>query len=85
MHAADVLKGVLGKEKLICLATAHPSKFPKVIKRALDSTTLPKAATHQSIETAKRLCEKVYLCDHSHLEEALTHAMETNWDLTKGK
>lgn len=85
LHAADVLKEALGKEKLICLATAHPSKFPEVIKMALNRSSLPKAATHQSIEKAKRLCEKVYLCDHSHLEEALIHAMETNWDLTKGK
>jgi threonine synthase len=85
LHAVDVLKERLGKEKLICLATAHPSKFPEVIKKALVTNTLPKAATHQSIEKAKRLSEKVYLCDHSHVEEALTHAMETNWDLTKGK
>jgi len=74
----------LGNEKLICFATAHPSKFPDVINKALDTNYLPIAATHRSIEKARRLCEKVYLCDHSHLEEALKHAMETNWDLTKG-
>ena len=85
LQATDVLKEVLGNEKLICLATAHPSKFPEVIKKALHTDTLPKAATHKSIEISKRLCEKVHLCDYSHLEEALTHAMETNWDLTKGK
>jgi threonine synthase len=85
LQATDVLKELLGNEKLICLATAHPSKFPEVIKKALHTDTLPKEATHQSIEEAKQLCEKVYLCDHSHLEEALTHAMETNWNLTKGK
>lgn len=83
LQAADVLKNNLGNEKLICFATAHPSKFPEVIKKALHTDTLPKAATHTSIEKAKRLCEKVYLCDHSHLEDALIHAMETNWDLTK--
>jgi threonine synthase len=85
LQATDVLKEVLGNEKLICLATAHPSKFPEVIKKALHTDILPKAATHKSIEIARRLCEKVHLCDYSHLEEALTHAMETNWDLTKGK
>lgn len=85
LNATDVLKNVLGNEKLICLATAHPSKFPEVIKKALSISVLPKTATHQSIENEKRLCEKVHLCNHEYLEEALIHAMETNWDLTKGK
>ncbi|SEE09117.1 Pyridoxal-phosphate dependent enzyme [Tenacibaculum sp. MAR_2010_89] len=85
LNATDVLKNVLGNEKLICLATAHPSKFPEVIKKALSISVLPKAGTHQSIENEKRLCEKVHLCNHEYLEEALIHAMETNWDLTKGK
>jgi threonine synthase len=84
LQATDVLKNSLGSEKLICFATAHPSKFPEVIKKALHTETLPKEATHKSIEKAKGLCEKVYLCEHSHLEDALIHAMETNWDLTKG-
>jgi threonine synthase len=83
--AANHLITQLGPEKLICLATAHPSKFPEVIMQALQTDTLPKAATHHSIETAKQRCEKVHLCDHEHLEKALIHAMETNWDLTKGQ
>ena len=83
--AAEHLKETLGDHKLICFATAHPSKFPEVIKKALHTTVVPKEAKHPSIEKAKQLCEKVHLCDHEHLEEALIHAMETNWDLTKGK
>ena len=83
--AADSLKEELGNDKLLCFATAHPSKFPEVIKKALHTDKLPKEATHRSIENAKRLSEKVHLCDHKYLEEALMHAMETNWDLTKGK
>lgn len=82
--AADVLKDQLGAKKLICLATAHPAKFPETIKKALDSNELPKAATHHSIETARRYCQKGHTCDYSHLEDALIHAMESNWDLTKG-
>ena len=85
MVAAENLKETLGDHKLICFATAHPSKFPEVIKKALHTTVVPKEAKHPSIEKAKQLCEKVHLCDHEHLEEALIHAMETNWDLTKGK
>ena len=84
LRAADVLKTELGNEKLICFDTAHPAKFPKIIKKALREASLPSAAIHHSIERAKRLCEKVHLCDHQHLEEALKHAMETNWELTKG-
>ncbi|WP_299159211.1 threonine synthase [uncultured Tenacibaculum sp.] len=85
LHASDVLKKELGDEKLICLATAHPAKFPETINKALHTSITPKGATHHTVETAKRLCEKVYLCKYAHLEEALSDAMETNWDLTKGK
>lgn len=83
--AAEHLREKLGAGKIICLATAHPSKFPESIKKVFGADTIPDAAKHYSIERAKRLCEKVYLCDHDHVEEALLHAMETNWDLTKGK
>lgn len=84
LAATDTLKARLGDTKLICLATAHPAKFPEIIKEALQIEDLPKQALHHSIETEKRRCQKVYLCDYVHLEEAVVHAMETNWDLTKG-
>ncbi|MFK7905440.1 MAG: threonine synthase, partial [Chitinophagales bacterium] len=35
LQAAGVLKDKIGGEKMICLATAHPSKFSKVILKAL--------------------------------------------------
>lgn len=79
--AADANKETLGDLKLVCLATAHPAKFPEVIQEALNKTELPTQGTHHSIEKAKSKCEKVYLCDHSNLEEALTNIMETDWDL----
>ncbi len=82
--ATDILRPQLGKGKVICLATAHPSKFPESIKEVLGTDELPEAAKHHSIEKAKSRCEKVHLCDHSHLEEALMDAMEQNWNLTKG-
>lgn len=66
---------------MICLATAHPAKFSKVILKALQTNILPPMATHPSIEAAKRKCEKVHLCHYEHLEEALMEAMERNWDL----
>ncbi len=81
--AADNLRDQLGDGKIICLATAHPSKFPESIQRVFGTDKLPAAAKHHSIEKAKHLCEKVHLCDHSHLEEALMNAMESNWDLNR--
>ncbi|MFK7934974.1 MAG: threonine synthase [Saprospiraceae bacterium] len=81
--ASEKLQSTLGKGKVICLATAHPSKFPESTNRALGSEQLPAAAQHPSIERAKRLCEKIYLCDHDHLEEALLEVMESHWELMK--
>lgn len=81
--AADKLADTLGDEKLICLATAHPAKFPAIIQQALGIDTLPASATHGSIDIAKKQCEKVYLCDHAHLEEALREVMERTWELGK--
>lgn len=79
--ATDVYKDELAGEKTICLATAHPAKFPEAMRNALKTKNLPKAAQHQSIEAQKTQCEKVYLCDNKHLESALIQAMEANWDL----
>ena len=79
--AADANKEALGNLKLLCLATAHPAKFPEVIKQSLGRNDLPSQAMHHSLESAKSKCEKVYLCDHSNLEEALTTIMETDWNL----
>ncbi|QTE21305.1 threonine synthase [Polaribacter cellanae] len=83
--AADSLNNKFGNEKMICLATAHPAKFPAVLKKALNTQKLPKVAKHHSIETAKKRCQKLHTCNHSHLEEALINAMETNWQLTNKK
>ena len=79
--AANKLKGKLEGKKLICLATAHPAKFPNTINKALGLEELPASAKHFSVETAKKGCEKVYLCHYEHLEEALIRAMEENWEL----
>ncbi len=38
----------------------------------------------QSIEIAKKQCQKGYTSNHAHLEEALLSVMERYWDLTKG-
>ena len=76
---ADKLANQLGNQKTICLATAHPAKFSETMKKALTKETLPEQAQHPSIELAKKRFEKVYLCEQTHLEEALMVAMEANW------
>lgn len=81
LAASDSLREKLADHKLICLATAHPAKFPVTIQKALGSATIPEAARHQSIESAKTVCQKRYECDYSHFESSLINAMETDWDL----
>ncbi len=81
--AAEKLRQKAGNLKTVCMETAHPSKFPNTIKKALCLNKLPEAAMHQSIESAKTLCQRGYTCHHTHLEEALLDAMNKNWDLTK--
>ncbi|NRA16621.1 MAG: threonine synthase [Oceanospirillaceae bacterium] len=84
LAAADTLKEQLGNEKLICLATAHPAKFPKVIQQALADDVLPDQAMHDSIEQAKKLSEKLHLCEYDVVESALRQAMLSNWQFTHG-
>ena len=49
------------EERVICLTTAHPAKFPQIIEKAIGvEKPLPKQAYCHSIEVAKKLPEKVY-------------------------
>ena len=62
--------------QVVCLATAHPAKFPDIIQRALETgAELPPGARHHSLEEARHLCQRLRLCDCSHLEPALIDAM----------
>jgi len=81
MAAANRLKEKLGDDPLICLATAHPAKFPEIIEKVSKNKSLPKNAIHPSIESAKLQCQKGYTCDYTHLYEFLKNVMETNWEL----
>lgn len=80
ISALNSIDEKLNQNKTICLATAHPAKFPKVILKSLNKTQLPEAAKHKSIENAKNKCQKGYHCEYSNLEESLLNAIETNWD-----
>lgn len=61
--------------KTLCLATAHPCKFPDSIKRALGSQQLPEAAKHSSVEAAKSYCERIYNCQYDHMDVAIRRSM----------
>lgn len=77
VQVAKSLRTQLGKQKVICLSTAHPSKFKSAILRSLDVNELPEAALHPSIEAAKYKCEKGYTVHHKNLEKALIDAVLT--------
>jgi len=79
MAAADMLSDTFTADtKVVCLATAHPAKFPDVIRKALTvDDKLPEPAMHKSIEAAKDLCRHVRLCDCDKLAPALTRAMQS--------
>lgn len=80
LAVANSLSEEIGDHKIICLATAHPAKFPAVIQQSLACESMPNAATHPSIETASRQCQKGYTVDNSNLEAALLAAMRFNWE-----
>ena len=79
--ASDLLEDQLGNHPLICLATAHPAKFPQTITQLSNIDKASRQTKHVSIEQAKKKCQRSYTCDHSHLYTALTNVMETNWRL----
>ena len=78
--AAENLQNKLpDKAKVICVATAHPSKFPDIIQRSLGVTgELPAQARHDSLDKASKVCQHLRLCDIDHLETALVEAMTSH-------
>ncbi len=65
--------------KVLCLATAHPAKFPDVIRQVLNQEEgqLPNQALHQSIEAAKEKFQHLRLCDCDKLGIALQRTMKS--------
>lgn len=85
-HAAVAVAAAISFKKdysnnapILCLATAHPSKFPIAIKDALtDKEQLPSEATHFSIEAAKENCERTYTCHFENMRTAIPKIMKEN-------
>ncbi len=62
--------------RIVCLGTAHPAKFPEVIRKALGcGEALPQAARHPSIDDARSACQHLRLCDLDSLKSNLVDAM----------
>ena len=63
----------------VSVATAHPAKFPEVIKQALPAgRQLPEAALHPSIEMAKQAATRLLTCRLEELEHRLQEEIETS-------
>ena len=63
----------------VSVATAHPAKFPEVIKKALSpGQQLPESASHRSIEEAKKADAKVLTCTYEELERRLIDEIDTS-------
>ena len=75
--AANTLKDSLPiQTKIICLATAHPAKFPEITRACLEAgSELPDQGKHASLEKASKVCQHLRLCDLDNLEFALVEAM----------
>ena len=68
--AAKLLRSTFDKDTpVVCLATAHPAKFPKIISKALGGENeIPEQARHSTLEAAKLLPEKKLTCNLKKLE-----------------
>jgi len=63
--------------RFISLATAHPAKFPEVVRAALDLTQqLPTAALHDALEQAKLAPGSKLTCPLAELEKLLIREIE---------
>ena len=67
------------QRKTVCLATAHPAKFPAVYSESIssqaDDSRLRVSITHPSIEKAKSLSESVLRVELAKLEQVLLKQM----------
>ncbi len=58
---------------IICLATAHPSKFPETIRLAIGE--LPEQGTHDSLKAARFAGERKYIFNHINMQQAVPEVM----------
>ncbi|WP_020568484.1 threonine synthase [Neolewinella persica] len=58
---------------IVCLATAHPAKFPETIRQAIGD--LPAAGKHDSLEAARTAGERKYEFDYATMHRAVPAVM----------
>jgi threonine synthase len=74
--AKQVMPDLSPETKIVCLATAHPAKFPDVVRKALDADdALPDAAGHSSIRRAAGRLQHIRTGDYAFLETGLRESM----------
>ena len=62
---------------IVCLATAHPAKFPAITRKALGNQhEMPQQAVHRTLESAKTLPEKKSSCNLENLEFYLSQRIK---------
>ncbi len=79
LESALTLKEELPEDiPLLCLATAHPAKFPKVMSEIFKDLRYQDHVRHASIDDANKYLKHYYECDLNQLYTALMHALERN-------
>lgn len=58
---------------IVCLATAHPAKFPAATQQALGF--MPAAGQHADLKANAQACERKYICDFSNMQEEVPRVM----------
>ena len=71
--AARHHRGSISPGPIVCLATAHPAKFPKTTKLAIGE--IPAVGKHASVENARRACERKYCCEHDTMKTTVPETM----------
>ena len=67
--------------RIVCLATAHPAKFPDITRDVLGcGSDLPEQGKHETLERAAKVCQQLRICDLENLEFALVEAIETEME-----
>lgn len=58
---------------IVCLATAHPAKFPETIQSAIGE--LPSDGKHDTLEAARSACERKYVCASATMHKTVPEVM----------
>lgn len=66
---------------IICLATAHPAKFPETTLVALGK--MPQEGKHHSLEEAMQACERKYSCHYDVMGSEVRSSMRAMVQVTK--